>query len=64
MSFQNAIRQFDENITLRGGEAVLAQTDPEKFNLYAGLLNLARGLEQLRAEVHALQMANARRSSY
>jgi len=26
MSFQNAIRQFDENITLRGGEAVLAQT--------------------------------------
>jgi hypothetical protein len=43
MSFHTAAAQFDENITLLGGEAALAAADPEKYNLYAGLLNMARG---------------------
>jgi hypothetical protein len=62
MSFRTAAQQFDENITLLGGEETLSHTDPEKYNLYAGLLNLARGLEQLQREVEALRAANARRS--
>jgi hypothetical protein len=54
MSFQTAAQQFDENITLLGGEEVLATNDPEKFNLYAGLLNLARGLQQVQRQLEAL----------
>jgi hypothetical protein len=59
MSFQMAAQQFDENITLLGGEVALAANDPEKFNLYAGLLNLARG--RLEAEVEAIRQQVARR---
>jgi hypothetical protein len=61
MSFHMAAQQFDENITLGGGEAALAANDPEKFNLYAGLLNLARGLQQLEAQVEAIRLQLARR---
>jgi hypothetical protein len=55
MSFRMAAQQFDENIALGGGEVALAANDPEKFNLYAGLLNLARGLLQLEAEIQAVR---------
>lgn len=64
MSFQLAAKQFQENIALSGGDQALAASDPEKFNLYAGLANLARGLQQLERQLHAQQMANARSSSY
>jgi hypothetical protein len=60
MSFHTAAAQFDENITLLGGEAALAAADPEKYNLYAGLLNMARGLEALETEVQNLRLAVAR----
>jgi hypothetical protein len=60
MSFHAAETQFDENITLLGGEAVLAAADPEKFNLYAGLLNIARGLQALEEQVEHLRLAVAR----
>ncbi len=55
MSFQMAEQQFNENINLLGGEVTLAHDDPEKFNLYTGLLNLARGLEQLRLQIEHFQ---------
>ena len=55
MSFRLAVQQFDEIITLNGGDVAFAQSDPEKFNLYAGLLNLARGPQQLQDEVTALR---------
>jgi hypothetical protein len=61
MSFQTAAVQFDENITLLGGQEALAANDPEKFNLYAGLLNLARGLQRLEAEVAAIRQQIFRR---
>lgn len=61
MSFQTAAEQFGENITLLGGEVALAANDPEKFNLYAGLLNLARGLQRLEAEVAAIRQQIAHR---
>ena len=51
MNFHKAAQQFAENINLLGGEAMLPTTNPEKYNLYEGLMNLARGLEQLQAEV-------------
>jgi hypothetical protein len=56
MSFQMAAQQFQENIALEGGDVVFAAADPEKFNLYAGLLNLARGLEALRLEIADLRI--------
>lgn len=40
MSSYDAKRQFDENLRLFGN----SKTEPEKFNLYSGLSNLARGL--------------------
>jgi len=43
MNFSNAKRQFDENKRLFGDP----QAEPEKFNLYQGLANLATGLEKL-----------------
>lgn len=60
MSFNTAEMQLGENIDLLGGQEVLASTDPEKFNLYAGLLNLARGLQHLEAEVEQIRLALAR----
>jgi len=41
MSFYNAVRQFEENLRL------FAKTEPEKYNLYAGLVNLAEGLRNI-----------------
>ena len=40
MSSYDAKRQFDENLRLFGNP----KTEPEKFNLYSGLSNLAQGL--------------------
>jgi len=54
MYFYNAVQQFQENLSLIGGDAA-GLTEPEKYNLYAGLLNLAQGLLQLEAEVQQLQ---------
>ncbi len=55
MSLDDAIRQFQENIQLLGGEAVAAQSQPEKVNLYKGLMNLARGLKELQQDVRNLK---------
>lgn len=42
---------FGENIRLFGDP----QIDPEKFNLYNGLSNLAEAIERLEIEVQSLQ---------
>jgi hypothetical protein len=47
MDFDNAEKQFAENLRLFGN----ANREPEKFNLYAGLINLAKGLQSLGAEI-------------
>lgn len=51
MSFGMAKKQFDENLNLFANP----NTEPEKYNLYAGLSNLAQGLENLAAEVEELK---------
>lgn len=51
MSFDLAKRQFDENFRLFGN----ADTQPEKFNLYAGLSNLAESLMSLEYEIEAIK---------
>ncbi len=55
MSLDDAIRQFEENIQLLGGEAVAAQSHAEKFNLYNGLKNLARGIKELQRDIRDLK---------
>jgi hypothetical protein len=42
---------FEENMHLFAN----AQTEPEKFNLYNGLWNLADSLQQIETEMHRLQ---------
>jgi len=51
MSFDNAKKCFVENINLFGN----AQMEPEKFNLYNGLFNMAESLQRLEQEVHQLR---------
>ena len=51
MRIQSAIRCFDENIKLFGNP----QVEPEKFNLYAGLAEMARAIERLDAEVYTIE---------
>lgn len=51
MKFNNAKKQFAENAQLFGN----ASSQPEKYNLYHGLTNIAEGLEELRQEVDRLQ---------
>jgi hypothetical protein len=58
MSIQMAIRQFQDNVN-RGG-ATLTKTDPEKFNLYSGLLNMARSIETIENEVQWIKAKVAR----
>lgn len=55
MSFDAAISQFSDNIALLGGETVAAQTQPEKFNLYYGLKNIARGILEIQQAILNLQ---------
>ena len=43
MDAYNAAKQFQENLNLFAD----AQANPEKYNLYAGLLNLTRALERI-----------------
>jgi len=52
MSFHNASRQFGENLRLFSDP----QKEPEKYNLYAGLKNLADGLEDLEDSVRRLNI--------
>lgn len=47
MSFYSAKRNFEENLNLFADP----QTNPEKYNLYMGLLNMVRGIESLEREV-------------
>lgn len=51
MSFYNAKRQFQENLNLFSNP----KTEPEKFNLYAGLQNLVIGLENLEDEINQMK---------
>ncbi len=58
MSAQIAKRCFGENVRLFGDSA----TQPEKFNLYNGLANLAaaiqdieKELDQIKREVHTIK---------
>lgn len=48
-----AERQFEENVRLLGPKG--NESDPEKFNLYMGLANLAGGLANLTNQVSTLQ---------
>ena len=50
MSFYDAKRFFEENLQLFGDP----QTDPEKYNLYNGLLNLVNALEMLDQQIRHL----------
>jgi polyhydroxyalkanoate synthesis regulator phasin len=51
MSFDTAKKCFGENVQLFGN----AQTQPEKFNHYNGLYNMAEALQALQSEVHRLR---------
>jgi len=50
-SSQNALKCFEENIRLFGN----ARTEPEKFNLYNGLANLATAIKDMQAEIDSLR---------
>lgn len=47
MDFHYAKKQFKENVELFGDP----QSNPEKYNLYNGLANLADGLENLEQQL-------------
>ena len=51
MGIQGAKKCFEENHKL----FVSAEKDPEKYNLYAGLLGLAKGIEVLPLEIIQLR---------
>lgn len=62
MYFDNAKKQFAENLQLFGDP----HSEPEKYNLYSGMLNIAKGLNdmehrlsQLEREVMTLRQALA-----
>jgi uncharacterized coiled-coil DUF342 family protein len=52
MSAYHAVKQFEENLRLFGTPA---RSRPEKHNLYAGLANLAKEVEQLRRDATSLR---------
>jgi len=52
MNFYNAEKQFNENFRIFADP----NTEPEKYNLYAGLANLAKGLEDMQAQIENLQV--------
>lgn len=52
--FELAEGQFKEIIVLLGGEAA-ATTEPEKYYLYTGLMNMARGMAQLERKLDLLR---------
>lgn len=51
MSFFQAKRMFQENLN----RFVNPHAEPEKYNLYIGLENLASGLEDLEDKINELQ---------
>jgi hypothetical protein len=51
MNLDWALKCFEENIRLFGQ----VQTQPEKYNLYNGLANLAHGLIQMQGEIANLR---------
>ncbi|MBA7491679.1 hypothetical protein ES702_02227 [subsurface metagenome] len=51
MSFNGALKQFNENYRLFGLDP---KTQTEKFNLYNGLANLARGLQSLESQIYQI----------
>ncbi len=51
MDARKAKEQFEENLRLFAP----ADREPEKFNLYAGLANLASEIESLRLEVRRIR---------
>jgi hypothetical protein len=55
-----AQKQFEENLKFLGPDG--PRTEPEKFNLYAGLANLAGGLAALASQVASIQNELRRRS--
>jgi hypothetical protein len=57
MSLYQAKRQFEENLRLFGN----AQTDPEKFNLYAGLINVTKALSDMEDKLENIEREVRRR---
>jgi len=51
MSLYNAKKQFSENLRLFEN----AQTQPEKFNLYSGLVNLTDSLSEIESSVSQIR---------
>jgi len=51
MSSYDAKKQFEENLRLFGDSS----TQPEKFNLYAGLMNLADSLINIESEIEVIK---------
>lgn len=51
MSSYNAKKQFNENLQLFGNP----NTEPEKYNLYAGLANLADAIASIEAKLDQIE---------
>lgn len=52
--FELAEGQFQEIITFLGGDAA-ATGEPEKYYLYTGLMNMARGMAQVERKLDLLR---------
>lgn len=50
MNFKNAEKQFNENFRLFSNPKTL----PEKYNLYAGLGNMAKGMQNLEEKIEEI----------
>ncbi|WP_025040632.1 hypothetical protein [Nitrosospira briensis] len=53
----DAKRMFVENLNLYGDE----QAQPEKYNLYLGLIYLAASVEQIQQDLEQIEQALAKR---
>ena len=53
----DAKRMFVENLNLHGDE----QAQPEKYNLYLGLIYLAASVEQIQQDLEQIKQALAKR---
>lgn len=51
MNFYNAQKQFNENAKLFGN----SRSNPENYNKYHGLANLAKGLEHMQVELDEIK---------
>ena len=52
MYLEGASEKFNENFNLFGSDP---RTQTEKYNLYAGLLNLAKGLKEIRDGLYNIE---------